>query len=230
VLPSDALRAVVALDEVRLAQEALRAQRKALGRELAAGIGRDGQIEPGPLAYTPRPSERPDLQAAEQAVRAQRTARSATGLAMLPRVVADAGWQTTDNQTLVKQSWADVGVKVQWSLGAGRATDLHAAGLTGLAAQHRLEHTRRTVTNEVAAATDQLALAHRAVDVRQQSVLRVEQAAQVLVDRYRQALAPLTDVLAVQADLAAQRAGLASARLDVQRAELAAAFVGASAD
>jgi multidrug efflux pump subunit AcrB len=229
-LDSDALRAEVALDEARLATSRLDAAMASLGERLAAAIGASEPVEPvvsGAEGFVG--SSRPDLLAAERAVAASEAGRVAQGLALVPRVLLDVGWQTTDNRTLVATSWADGGVRAEWALGGGRFTRVAAASLQRRAAHERLVDLRRSVAVEQAAATREEAVAAEAVAVRRQSVLRVEEAARVLRDRYGAQLVPLTDVLQIEAELTSQQAALTRARLDVVRARLEAAHAGSCA-
>lgn len=145
---------------------------------------------------------------------------------MLPKVTIDAGWQATNNESLVKSSWTDVGVTGSWTLGAGRIADIDAATASLRAANARVRALEAQVRLDQANANRQLLLATEEVEVRRQAVLHAEQAATVVNDLFEQQLSPLTDLLAVQAELAGQRVGLRAAEVGVMRAHLAISLAG----
>jgi multidrug efflux pump subunit AcrB/outer membrane protein TolC len=226
-LPSDAMRAAVALADVRQTRALLDAQRSALEASLAAQLGVDAPIEVAGLSEAPvRTSSRPDLQAAEQAQQARRLERVAVATSLLPRVVADVGWNGTDNETLVASNWTRAGVTATWSLGAGRLARVDAASAQIAAAGARRDGLARGVGAERTAAAAVLDVRIAEVAVRRTSEAQAAEAARILEDRYAEQLATLTDVLAAQADRANQSALRIQAEAEVVRATVALAVAG----
>ncbi|MCB9675289.1 MAG: efflux RND transporter permease subunit [Alphaproteobacteria bacterium] len=226
-LESDAMRARVALAEVEQGIALLGAQREALAWGLAARLGLDEPVQPVFDATQGfATSSRPDLQALDSAARAVQAERIAIATSMLPRVTADLGWQGTDNATLVKSSWSQVGVTATWALGAGRLADVDAASARLSAVRSRSEALQRGAVAERAASTALLEARSAEIAVREASLAQADAAAGILADRYAEQLATLTDVLDAEATRASQRAALEAARVEVVRARLALALAG----
>ncbi len=227
-LSSDSMRAEVALADVQQAQALLQAQQTALQASLAARLGVEGPVEVSaiPEGFALPASQRPDVEAAAQASQARRLERVAVATSLLPRVVADVGWNGTDNDTLVTSSWTRAGVTATWSLGAGRLARVDAASARIAAASARQDGLSRGVAAEQTAAAAVLDVRVAEVAVRRSSEAQAVEAARILEDRYTEQLATLTDVLQAQADRANQSALRVQAEAEVVRARVALAMAG----
>ncbi|MEM6925630.1 MAG: efflux RND transporter permease subunit, partial [Myxococcota bacterium] len=229
LVQSDLLRVQVALLEARQQAAELDVQERLAKLALGRAMGRTELVEPSrelpPLELPERPAllrPRHDIQALEDQIDAARRSRRALRLDALPNVQAFASYNVLLQDNIVDNDWLEVGLQMRWTplTGGARQSRIAAATHQVASLEARLEDLELAVDLDKARALSRLELARSEVVVREQAVEQAEAVRRQLHARYDVGSTTLSDLLEAEADLAAQLAKAAGARIAVTRARL----------
>lgn len=236
-LKADTLRARTLVDEARLGLLTARHDLQFARYQLAFSLGRpSGAIDiaaPLTLAILPAPTydhtlQRGDLQALELETEAARLRVRQEGAGLLPKAQLQASYILHDENTPLgsdADAWS-VTAGLHWEFFDGFERSHRKAGAearrraarekhTDQARQVRLALEKTRLQNQQAEAAVQLALSARTA---------TQEARAATLERYEAGLAPLADLLAVQAELERARHSLVTAETNHLRARALAHF------
>ena len=200
---------------------------------LGAAMGRSGPAEPTgrlPAAALAAPGDPPggakpardDFVALDAQIRSLKAQRASIWAATLPTLEAYGSWSGTDQDNLVDSDWIEGGARLTWVPVAAGARTARAAAARHRLAQARAERDRLAigVDLEIRDAEASEAIARAEIDVRTRAVEMATASRDLVAARYASGLAPLTDLLAVEAALRSQQTRLRVAQIETIRATL----------
>lgn len=232
---ADALQARVRESEVRAELAEAAADSAAAGATLRRVLGvRDGEAFtatdpiPAPAAVPPlqealrAAAERLDVRARSAGVEAARAGVRSEQATLLPRLNAFGTYERNDDQPFGGRGsdWT-VGIVLSWTPfdGMARMGRVRAAEATVAREAAQLEALRQQVELEVRTAHARLEAARLRREEADQALGHAREAHAIAATRYRNQLAPITELLAAQAAEAAAATRLEAARYDIVVAE-----------
>ena len=194
---------------------------RAANAELSTPLGMAVTPSDGTLAPI---EDRPDVKAARLRMEAARQMATATHGKLLPEVMAQASVETMRSDFDQGALWYSLGLVARWRLSVAdlRADDVAAKRVA--AAEAARDWQERQARHEIQEAERAL---HGAYDRRRSAVEAVgaaESARALRLERHRQGLLPLTEVLDAEAGLAGARAMLLRSEFDARFANAQVQF------
>lgn len=161
-------------------------------------------------------SQRPDLESARIRAEATRVMVDVAQGSLKPEVMAQASVETLRSAFDQGATWFTIGVFARWKLSASDLRTLRAAESRAAAAGEARAWQEQQARHEVGEAARSLRTSQAKLVSAREAVSASESARTLRIERHRQGLLPLTDVLDAETGLAGARALLLRSQFDAR--------------